>query len=176
MPGKKLLLFSSIAVLLVVVIGVFAYRHWHLNDGQGEREKMLSLMPEDASTVAYVDLAQLRATPVLAALFRWAPKPTIEDDYGKFLQGTGFNYETDLDRVALAIRREPHEMPAFAVAEGRFDRKKIESYASQYSSLKTANGKTLFAIPLNGWNRKVFFTFLRSDQIEWANESSFFFC
>ena len=86
-----------------------------------------------------------------------------------------FNYESDLDRVALAIQRQPQSSLAFAVVEGRFDRKKIEEFAGKYGSLKTADGKTLFAVPLSGSNRKVYFTFLREDRIAWANDSSFFF-
>jgi hypothetical protein len=174
MPRKRLLLLSVGAIVVLLAI-LFAYRYWHPGDALGEREHMLALMPDDPSTVVYVDLAQLRSSPVLSALFRWAPKPTVDGDYAQFLQATGFNYENDLDRLALAIRREPHGMLAFVVADGRFDRKKIEAYASQYGSLKTADGKTLFAVPLNGSNRKIYFTFLRNDRVEWANDSSYFF-
>jgi hypothetical protein len=174
MTRKRLLLFA--AGLIVLSLGiVLAYRHWHPDGGLGERQHMLALMPEDASSVIYVDWAQLRASPMLSALLRWAPKPTLDSDYAQFLQATGFNYESDLDRLALAIRRDPHSAQGFAVVDGRFNRKKIEAYASQYGSLKTADGKTLFAVPLSGSNRKVYFTFLRNDRIEWANDSSFFF-
>ena len=77
--------------------------------------------------------------------------------------------------MALAIHRQPQSSTAFAVADGRFDRKKIEAYASQFGSLKTADGKILFAVPLNGSNRKAYFTFLRPDRIALANDSSYFF-
>jgi hypothetical protein len=174
MRRKKLLLFGAGAIVLLAGI-VLAYRHWHTGDTAGERQHMLALMPEDASIVIYVDWAQLRASPMLSALLRWAPKPAVDSDYAQFLQATGFDYENDLDRLALAIRRDSHGTQTFAVADGRFDQKKIEAYASRYASLKTANGKTLYAVPLSGSNHKVYFTFLRKDQIEWANDSSFFF-
>lgn len=171
---KKKLIFGVGAALLLVGI-LLVYRYWRPSDVLGERQHMLALMPEDSSTVIYIDWDQLRASPALSALLRWAPKPTVDSDYAQFLQATGFNYENDLDRLALAIRHDSQSTQAFAVVDGKFDRKKIEAYASQYGSLKTADGKTLFAIPLSQSNRKVYFTFLRGDRIEWANDSSFFF-
>jgi hypothetical protein len=174
MPKNKILLVAGI-LLASLVVAFLAYRHWNSRDSLADREGMLSLMPEDASAVVYLDLAQLRSSPFLDQLFRWAPKPTLDSDYAQFLQATGFNYESDLDRVALAINRQSPTSTAFAVAEGRFDRKKIEAHASQFGSLKTADGKTLYAVPLNGSSRKAFFTFLRDDRVAWANDSSYFF-
>jgi hypothetical protein len=174
MAKKKNLIVGAGAIVILLGI-LFAFRYGHPHDSVGDRNGMLRLMPEDATAVVYLDLAQLRASPVLPGLFRWATKPTIDSDYAQFLQATGFNYENDLDRLALAIHREPQGPLAFAVADGRFDRKKIEAYASHYGSLKTADGKTLFAVPLNGSNHKAYFTFLKSDRIAWANDSSFFF-
>jgi hypothetical protein len=120
-------------------------------------------------------LAELRNSTFFAQLFRWAPKPAFDSDYARFLQATGFNYENDLDHIALAIHRQSQNSTVFAIVEGRFDRKKIETYGSQFGSLKTADGKTLFAVPLSGSNGKAYFTFLRPDRIAWANDSSYFF-
>jgi len=174
MPKNKLVLVVGLmlSILLAVLIG---YRKWHANDSLAARADMLALMPQDASMVTYLDLAQLRSSPFLAQLFRWAPQPPQDSDYAQFLQATGFNYERDLDRLALAINRQAQSSTAFAIAEGRFDRKKIEAYGARYGSLKTADGKTLFAVPLTGSNRKAFFTFLRDHRMAWANDSSYFF-
>ena len=132
-------------------------------------------MPADASAVFYLDLAQLRTSPFLAQLFRWAPQPTPDSDYAQFLQATGFNYERDLDRLAVALNRQSQNSTALAIVDGRFDRKKIEAYAARYGSLKTADGKTLFAVPVNGSNRKAYLMFLRDDRMALANDSSYFF-
>jgi len=174
MPKNKLLLVVGLllSILLAVLTG---YRKWHANDSLAMRAEMLALMPQDASMVVYLDLAQLRSSPFLAQLFRWAPQPAPDSDYAQFLQATGFNYERDLDRLALAINRQAQSSTAFAIAEGQFDRKKIEAYGARYGSLKTADGKTLFAVPLTGSNRKAFFTFLRDHRMAWANDSSYFF-
>ena len=174
MPNKRILLMASglVFIGLAVLLG-----WWYRRTGGAlsDRDAMLALMPEEASAVAYGDFAQLRASPLFAELFRRAPQPTPDSDYAQFLQATGFNYETDLDRLALATERQAQASLVFAVAEGRFDRKKIESYASKYPSLKTADGKTLFAVPMSGSNRKAYFTFLNENRVAWANDLSFFF-
>jgi hypothetical protein len=174
MPKNKLLLATGITFSILLAV-FFGYRHWHSSNSLAVRTEMLSRMPGDASAVVYLDLAQLRTSPFLAQLFRWAPQPTPDSDYIQFLQATGFNYERDLDRLALAINRQSQNPTAFAIADGRFDRKKIEAYGGRYSSLKTADGKTLFAIPMGGSSHKAFFTFLRDDRMVWANDSSYFF-
>lgn len=174
MTKKKSLTVACIFVLSILVI-VFAYRHWHGSESFSAREQVLSLMPVEASAVLYLDVAELRASPFLAELFQWTPKVTLDNDYAQFVQATGFNYEADLDRVALAMNRQGQNVTAFAVAEGRFNRKKIEEFAGKYGSLRTADGKTLFAVPLNGTTRKAYFTFLKDDRIAWANDSNYFF-
>jgi len=163
------------ALALGAVAALLVYQHWKTRDLNAGREGMLALMPEEASAVIYADFAELRSSPFFAQLLKWAPEPTVDRDYAQFLQSTGFNYERDLDRVALAVHHQQQNSTVFAVAEGRFDRKKIEAYASQFGSLKTADGKTLFAVPLRETNRKAYFTFLRSDRIAWSNDSSDFF-
>lgn len=172
---KKRILIASGVLALVLLGGALAWRHWQAGGGFSDRDAMLALMPEDASAVVYLDLIQLRASPLLAELLRRAPQVAPDSEYAQFLQATGFNYETDLDRLALAMERQTQASLVFAVAEGRFDRKRIEAYASKYGSLKTADGKTLFAVPMSGSNRKAYFTFLRKDRVAWANDSSFFF-
>lgn len=174
MPKKRTLIASSVLVLVPLVC-LLGWWRWKAGGGLSDRDAMLGLMPEDASAVVYLDFAQLRSSPLFAELLRRAPQVAPDSDYAQFLQATGFNYETDLDRLALAIERQTQASLVFAVAEGRFDRKKIETYASKYGSLKTADGRTLFAVPMNGSNRKAHFTFLREDRVAWANDSSFFF-
>lgn len=174
MPKNKLLLVIAITASILLAL-FFGYRRWKPNDSLAVRASMLSLMPADADAVIYADLGELRSSPFLAELFRLAPQPAPDSEYAQFLQATGFNYERDLDRVALAVSRQSNDSTAFAVAEGRFDRKKIEAYGARFGSLKTADGKTLFAVPVNGSSRKAFFTFLRDDRMAWANDSSYFF-
>jgi hypothetical protein len=175
MTKNRIAIAAGIALAFFLLALFYGYRHLRPSEPVGDREALLSLLPEEASAVVFLDLAQLRNSPFLAELFGWAPKVAPDADYAQFLQATGFNYETDLDRLALSINRQSQNVTAFALADGRFDRKKIEAYGSRYGSLKTSDGKTLFAVPLNGSNRKGFFMFLRNDRIAWANDSSYFF-
>ena len=174
MPKTKLLLATVIALSLLAAVFI-GYRRWGSSDSIAAPGDLRSLMPADASGVGFLDLVQLRNSPFLAQLTSWAPQPAPDSDYAQFVQATGFNYERDLDRLALAFNRQPQNLTVFAVADGRFDRKKIEAYAARFGSLKTADRRTLFSAPIAGSERKAYFTFLRNDRIAWGNDSSYFF-
>jgi hypothetical protein len=168
-------LWAGAAVFAALVALVSGYFDWSSRDKDANRAELLSAMPVNGNAAAYVDLAQMRPSPLLAQLLAWAPHETPDSDYAQFIEATGFNYERDLDRIAISLDREPQSLNVFAVAEGRFDRKKIEKYGAQFASLRTADGKTLYSVPVNGSLRKAYFTFLRDDRIAWANDSSYFF-
>jgi hypothetical protein len=169
---------SFIAALVVVALSLtvlLGYRHWASRDSEASRAELLSLMPANGNTAVFLDLSQLRSSPFLAQLLALAPPQAPDSDYAQFLQATGFNYERDLDRIAISLDREPQSLLVFAVAEGQFDRKKIENYGARFGTLKTADGRTLYAVPVNNPMRKAYFTFLRDDRIAWANDSAYFF-
>ena len=174
MPKTKLLFVLVVAFVLCTVF-FLGYRRWSPHDSMANRAELLSLLPADTSAVGFLDLQQLRNSPLLAQLMPWAPQPPPDSDYAQFIQSTGFDYERDLDHLAVALNRQSGTDSIFAVAEGRFDRKKIDAYAARFGSLKTADGRTLFAVPINGSERKAYFTFFRADRIAWANDSSYFF-
>ena len=165
----------GLAITIAVVAALVGYRHWTSRDQEASRTELLSLMPANGNAAVYVDLSQLRSAPFLAQLLALAPQQTADSEYAQFIQTTGFNYERDLDRIAISIDREAQTQTVFAIAEGRFDRKKIEGYGARFGGLKTADGKTLYAVPVGGSARKVYYTFVRDDRIEWANDSSYFF-
>jgi hypothetical protein len=167
-------LVAIVAVLLTSALLV-GYWKWHTTNTAGARAELLSLMPADASAVGFVDFQQLRNSPLLQQVMSWAPQVAPDSDYAQFVQATGFDYERDLDRAAIAVGEESQTRAVFAALEGRFNRTKIEAYASRFGALKTADGKTLFAVPMNGSAHKAYFTFLRDDRVAWANDSSFFF-
>jgi hypothetical protein len=171
MKSRKLLL-SAPLVLLAVVAGLLAYRHWPVRDSLAGRSEMLALMPEDATAVVFIDLAQFRTSSFLAQLFAWAPRPAVEKDYEQFVKATGFNYEKNLDRFAVAFSQQSKEPLRFAIAEGRFDRKKIEEYAERSGLRISHNGVVVFSI---NWKnaRPSFFTFLRDDRIAWTDDPSY---
>jgi hypothetical protein len=172
MRSRKILL-SAALLLLAGVAALLAYRHWHARDSFTGRTEMLALMPEDATAVVFVDLAQFRTSSFLVQLFSWAPRPAVEEDYAQFVKATGFNYEKDLDRFALAFSQQSKEPLRLAIAEGRFDRKKIEEYAERSGLRISHNGVVVFSINWKNAARPSFFTFLHDDRIAWTDDPSY---
>jgi hypothetical protein len=158
-------------ILAAIVVGAmvfYAYQRWG-GRGSSPPNDVLAHMPVDASAVLYIDLDALRPSPFLAELYKWAPEPKADADYAQFLESTGFNYERDLSRVSIALFEHGQETTLFAVADGRFDRRKIAAYASQAGAHESQGGKEIFSVPLNGSTRRITFTFLRNDRIALTN-------
>jgi hypothetical protein len=149
--------------LLLVGVGFYAYQR-HIGYGAAERSDLLAILPSDASAVAFTDLAELRSAPFLGQLFASAPEPQPDEDYARFLNETGFHYERDLDRVALALKSAEEDSSFFAVADGRFDRQKISALAIKSGTVEKRGGREIFAIPESG-AKEIYFTFLGKDRI-----------
>lgn len=169
---KKYWIAGGLAAAVVIGASLFyGYQRWG-NSADEARNEMLAQLPSDASTVLFLDFDALRQSPFLAELYKWAPQAKADADYTQFLQATGFNYERDLNRVAIAVLDHAPESILFAVADGKFDRKKISSYALQSGTRENHNGHEIFSVPLNGSSRKITFRFLRSDRIALTNGAS----
>jgi hypothetical protein len=169
--NKRRIAATVVAVLVVAAIALYTYQRWR-SSGSIPGNELLAQMPSDASAVLYIDLDALRQSPFLAELYKWAPQPKADADYAQFLQSTGFNYETDLNRVSVALLKHGRESTLLAVAEGRFDRKKIAAYASQSGTRETRGGREIFSVPVSGSARQITFTFLRNDRIALTNDAS----
>jgi hypothetical protein len=159
--------------VLAVVLGAAAFlacQKWGARSGTA-REEMLALMPAEASAVLFADLNELRRAPFFAELFAWAPKPHADADYAEFLKQTGFDFERDLERIAIAsIKREP-ESTLFAMADGKFDKQKISAYAAKSGSVSNNNGREIFSVTMSGSAKKLSFTFLRKDRIALTDDT-----
>ena len=166
--------FAVLAIGFALVAALFGYFRWRSSDALVVREQMLALAPADASAVFFIDLAQFRSSPFLLELLEWAPRPRPENDYAQFVESTGFNYERDLDRLAVSISQEDSRSRVVAIADGRFDRKKIEAYGAKFGTLKSSSGKTIYAVPMAGASRTAFFSFLRDDRIAWSTDPAYF--
>ncbi len=165
----------GLLVAAAVVVPAWLYFRSHGRDPLIARENLLSRLPADSTSVLYLDLQELRASPFLEQILAWAPHPPPDEEYIKFVQATGFDYERDLDRVGVSFSGPAQSPKTMAVAEGHFDRKKIEAYSGRFGTLKTANGKTIYAVTLNNPARTAYFTFLRDDQVALCNDASCFF-
>src|SRR5277367_7195739 len=106
----------------------------------GPEPGILSELPSDAPVIAYVDVAALRKlqnSPLAAVLGLTSPGPDADREYAEFVRDTGFDYTRDLDRAALAFWPASFGDPnnpfgedrVLAIADGRFDKQKIEAYA-----------------------------------------------
>ena len=170
---KKLVL--GLLILGAALASAWIHFHSHGRDAQSAREDLLSHLPADSTSVVYLDFQELRASAFLSQILAWAPRPQAEEEYAKFVQATGFDYERDLDRVGISFSGPAQSPKTIAVAEGRFNRKKIETYSGHFGALNTANGKTIYAVNLSNPARTSYFMFLRDDEVAICNDASCFF-
>jgi hypothetical protein len=153
------------AILLAGCLPLWdAYWRWH-DAGFGTRDALLSAMPPDASAILFADLAELRRAPFATEFYKWIPRNQADPEYAQFLRETGFDYERDLDRVAIAVIKGEKESKLFAVAEGRFDRKKIEAYITRSGTRETRGSREILTAPVSNSARKISFAFLNKEEV-----------
>jgi hypothetical protein len=169
--SRKIIL--TLFILIAAAGLAFFYHPWRGSDPQALRAQMLNLLPADSSAVIFLDLDQFRTTPFLAQLLQWAPQAPTDEEYKKFVQASGFDYERDLDRMAISISKKAGGEFIFGIADGHFDRKKIEDYAGKNGKqLGNRSSNRVFAVPLNNSPRTLFFTFLNNRRIAWTDDSA----
>jgi hypothetical protein len=159
------------ALLGAATLVFFSYRRWDVS-GVGPIDQVVSLIPPEANSLVYVDLDALRQSPFLAELYRWAPQTSTDVDYTQFVQSTSFDYEKDLHRLGIAMWKNQEKTTVFAVAEGKFDRKKIAAYAGQTGTKETHGNSEFFSVMPNGSAQRVTFTFLRNDLIALTTDAN----
>src|SRR5215470_11166377 len=125
-PTKKAVAAALAAAAVLLAIGLV--RQFSPDRGGRARAELLGFVPPDATSVVFLDLDQLRASPFLAALYAWAPNPVEDADYTQFVAETGFRYERDLAQVFVAVANHGPSSSTLALARGKFDRKKMEAY------------------------------------------------
>jgi len=123
--------------------------------------ELLAALPSGAPTLVYLDLAAVRASSFYQHRPDRGPIAVPDKDYAKFVQSTGFDFEKDLDRVAVASWPPAAKEPAktVAVADGRFDRKKIREYATKEGKIDHQEGREVYLFPAQkqgGWNSLTF--------------------
>ena len=168
---KKRAWIGLAALVVLLSAGVFfGYRKWDVQNGSA-RGEILALMPTDASAVLFVDLSELRQAPFFAQLYAWAPKPQADADYAQFVKDSGFDYERDLDRVAIAVEKRGQDSALFAILDGKFDRQKISAYALKDGSAVKAGAREIFSVPVSATEKKISFAFLKDNRIALTNDS-----
>ena len=163
---KRRVWITSVAGLMLIAIVSFTLHHHLAGDLGRERQSLLALIPSDTDSVVFADITQLRGAPFFSALGDWIPQPQqVDAEYAKFLHDTGFDYERDLDRLAIATIKHGQPTEFFAIGDGRFDRKKINTYVSEFGTHDKKDGREIFIAPLRGSSRKISFAFLHQNRI-----------
>ena len=142
---------------------------WWIHPGSPARDDVLSLIPANAQALLFADVSEMRGAPFFADILAWAPKTNADLEYRQFLLDTGFDYENDLDRVAVALVKQGAQQIFFAVANGRFDQKKIKAYATKSGTAQKQGGVEIFSVPIAGSSQRISFTFLRRGRIAFTN-------
>jgi hypothetical protein len=179
-PSRKTwFIFAGLAVLAMAgaVLLYSGLRRGEVADASSAPE-LLSEVPAGAPTLIYADLAAIRSSSFYRNRSDHSPLVVTDPDYAKFIQATGFDFEKDLDRVAIGLwpqSLEQEQKKTTVVAEGRFDRQKIHDYAMKNGKLDRQRGHDVFLFPgrdPNTWNSLVFLDDHRIAMTEGSNIAS----
>jgi len=149
---------------VVIFAAVLLVRHFASPIDASARGQFLRFVPADATSVVFLDLKELRASPFLVHLLSWAPQPAPDSEYAQFIRDTGFNYERDLDKVFLAVSNHGTTSSALILAEGRFDRAKIEAFLTRDAKPAQQGSLKVFTLPSANPNEKPLTVCLLSPQ------------
>jgi hypothetical protein len=124
--------------------------------------ELLSAIPAGAPMLVYIDLAAIRASSFYQHRPNRGPITVPDANYTNFIQATGFDFEKDLDSIAIASWPQSlaqEQKKTVVLAEGRFDRQKIHDYAMKNGKLDRQQGRDVFLFSgrdANDWNSLVF--------------------
>ena len=163
MQRKKLIV--GIIAALAMAAGLYSsYAHW-LGPKGSTRESLLRALPVDATAVIYVDIAELRQGSMLKNISGWSAGATIDPDYKQFVRDTGFDYEKDLNRVGIAVQNRGATQNYFALADGEFDRKKIEAYLKKNGRREQKGAWEIFHLAASETGRTISVSFVSNERI-----------
>jgi hypothetical protein len=165
---KRIWIGLYVVVAVLAAASYFAYQKWSVRKDSSSVD-MLSSMPADAGVVFFADVEALRHAQFFAQLLAWAPKPLADADYTQFLHDTGFDYERDLQRVAIAVEKRGKDFLLFAVVDGRFDRKRITALALKSGTCSTQKGHEICSVLAHGSPREISFTFWKNGRLALTN-------
>ena len=153
-----------IALLLaaIVVTAILAYElRVHIFPGDHSFPELIELAPARSTFIAYIDLGELRKEPLIGRLAEMAEPVVVDPDYEQFISSTGFDYQRDLDQVVIAATADEK----LAIADGHFNRKKIEEYALRAGTIEKREGHTVYVIKSKIRGQDISLTFLGAHRI-----------
>lgn len=165
-----------VLLALMTSVGVFFYFYARRHAGGVSAgyppelvTELVGLAPADSRVLLYADVAALRSSAFVMQLAAIAPPVNKDHDYAEFVRATGFDYERDLDRFVIAMQGEEKNPVTTAIADGRFDQKKIAAYALRTGKLEKQNGNEVYVIPVKSTGKIVAIRFLNSSRILLTN-------
>ena len=158
---RALIALGSIFCLAAAGIATYVYHERRPLPGSssGAAPELLTHLPTEAPGMAYFDISELRASPVVLKISAMA-EPQEDPEYKRFAHDTGFDYARDLDRLGVAIwpghsAQSPLER-AVILADGRFDHQKIDGYIAADSSIHRGPAQAMELPPLPGFSKREF--------------------
>jgi hypothetical protein len=153
-----------VVVLALLMCGLLYFSVARGNDARAAAPPaLLSELPPGAPTLAYIDLSAMRAS----SFYQRRPDKTAiaisNQDYVEFVQSTGFDFEKDLDRIAVAswpVADGKAPQKNVVIAEGRFDRAKFREYATRTGKVERQNGRDVLLFPTSDGKSTESVTFL----------------
>jgi hypothetical protein len=168
---RKIALAGSLAFLLLVAL-LFAGQFQPKSDAS-KRQELLRLVPTDSSAVIFLDLDQFRSSPFLAKLYSWAPLVSEDSEYAQFVRDTGFSYERDLEKAVVAVSNNGKRTNWLAILDGKFDRKKIETFLNRGSQSNQQGKQKIFRLDAVSHDQPLSLVFLSSERIAITNSENF---
>jgi hypothetical protein len=139
---------SAFAACTILAAALFFLTFPHgKNADASSVPELLAALPPGAPSLVYVDLAAVRDSSFYQHRPNKGPLAVPNQEYSEFMRVTGFDFEKDLDRVVIAswppasVKEKTRTM---GIAEGRFDRAKIRSYAMQKAKVEQQQGHEVF--------------------------------
>ena len=101
----------------------------------------LRFLPPDTRSVAVIDVAALRNSPLMQDVFN--RKDLLPAHWAVIMAGTGFDPQRDLEKITVA-KIGPRD--SLAVVQARFDKLKVEQYLKDHvrSEVEVYLGQTLY--------------------------------
>jgi hypothetical protein len=166
---------SVILALTAIVVSISAAAvRYELQTRTAESlPELIDLAPPNSTFVLYADVAALRQAPLVQKAIASAQPPAPDRDYQEFAQSTGFDYERDVDHVMIAGSTDGTAARTMAVAEGRFDQKKIAEYALRTGKVENRNGGPVYVIPSVTPAKTISFSFLSASRIAVSDSGDF---
>ncbi len=159
----------ALVAATVLIAAILLARNFSNGADGTERQQLFQLIPTGSSAVIFADVDEFRESSFLAKLYEWAPHPAEDSEYAQFVRDTGFSYERDLHRVVLAISKRGADTNFVAIADGKFDRKKIEAVLF-HNGAPSQHGKwKIFRLNVTANDKPLSVAFLSDSRIALSN-------